>query len=357
MFLVIFINAMKTRKNMRNIGERYTAEELQEIRDMVTHQRVLHPTERRRLQEILLSTSKEEVDELNECLGLLVTNKLLYTKLLHDPIRHDYGILPFLPETYPLFYECDTVPKVFVVSSGGNDEGIIPIEKRELVFCIQHPKKALIVKDQKFPVEQKFARQAAELGIGPTQYKTFKGFLTEEVIHGEGFLSFAQKWPRKESITEFMYEIGKTIGECLDAFHRAGMLYNNSILLDICDMETLQDGHFCFYNGKPTKLYDFGQAFFIKDQKNYTNEDVLKFAVMTSEYKIRRLADKVSVETHEDVLNLFRKQLTSLAEDEVRFIDVQHLLSSIDLYCPPTLENITEPFLEGFQKTYTFVIP
>ena len=348
---------MKTRKSMRYIGERYTAEELQEIRDTVTHQRVLHPTERRNLQEILYSKSKEEVDELNEFLGLLVTNKPLYEKLLHDPVRHDYGIIPFLPETYPLFYECDTVPKVFVVSSCGKDELIIPIEKREFVFCIQHPKKSLIVKDQKFPGEQKFARQAAELGIGPTQYKTLNGFITEEVVHGEGFLSFAQKWPRKESIIEFMYETGKTIGECLDAFHRAGMVYNNSILLDICDMETLQDGHFCFYNGKPTKLYDFGQAFYIKDPKSYTKEDVLKFTLMKKEYKIRRIADPTYAGKYDDVLNLFRKQLTSLAEDEVRLGDVLHLLNSVGLYCPPTLENITEPFLEGFQKTYTFAIP
>ena len=152
----------------------YTEEELREVRDILTGKRRLSSQE----IEILRNEfgDKQIPNYMYPFVGLVVTNPDLYRKVSGDERTQKYSLFGFFPETFELVYGSEVSPELSF--DGGN---------RGLVGIIKHPTKKVVVKPTQNSREQEVAQIANELGIGPKQYASIDGFLTEQFVEGELF--------------------------------------------------------------------------------------------------------------------------------------------------------------------------
>lgn len=332
------------------VMQSYTLDELQEIRDVLTGVRVLGAQERKNLEAAILAQAEEEREGMDHFISLLVVNKSLYNKMRNDPIFDECGGFVFLPEVYPLFYEEEDPPQAYVL---GTNEGHPEHKKRDFVVAVLHGKKNCVVKAQKFPGEHVLAKIVGELGVGPQLYKAYRGFIIEEHIDGETFRTVAEHWPSSMEIEDFVFQTGKTVGTFLDTLHRAGIVYNNAVLCDVEELGVLREGHLLFKDQTPLRLVDFGTSFFVR--REYTNDDVLKFAVMQDDYKLHKMLSPMSAYNRQGIIAMFRKELEQRTEEEVLRLDVGHVLDMLGVIDPTPESNVdvAHAFIGGFQETYT----
>lgn len=323
----------------------YSREEIQEIQLVLASVRILDNGERELLENLVNTRSSEELEDMNPLVPLLVTNKPLYERLAKDYIVRQYQGMPFFDDTYPLFYESKNKPEVFEVADAGEQ-----LEKRVQVVCIKHPKKNLIMKTQKSAGEPAIAKKAAELGIGPLQYKAIPGVILEEYLDGHR-IAAADGWPEPQR-KEFVEYTGTCLGKILDLLHHEGIVYNNVVLADIQGIGELRDGHLVFVKQKLPRLIDFGFSFYAKNPKDYTNDDVVKFALMDADYKTFCLADPVGLD-REGIVKRYRKKLEKLGKEKVLHIDVHQVLGMLPFLNKTEQKRLDKIFTEAFKKTYT----
>ena len=103
------------------------------------------------------------------------------------------------------------------------------------------------------------------MGIGPKQYVSLDGFLTEQFVEGELFSRLRGDRTSSDNI----YNIGRRMGEILSRLHSRDIYYNDTILTD-----DLGRSHVIVPEASPAFLFDYGVALRLNGHPNFTDEEV-----------------------------------------------------------------------------------
>lgn len=117
----------------------------------------------------------------------------------------------------------------------------------------------VVIKPCQSPGEDEIARLAGDLGLGPRQYPSIDGFLTEEFVRGP----FLTELDAEDASPERMRDIGRRLGEALVRLHGAGICYNDATVSD-------PEGrsHTILRPDGSIRIIDFGVSLLLRDHPN-----------------------------------------------------------------------------------------
>ena len=130
--------------------------------------------------------------------------------------------------------------------------------------------RGIVVKPCQSPSEAEIATIAGDLELGPRQYRSIDGFLTEECVDGQ----FLTDLNPEDASPERVRVIGERLGTMLSHLHRAGICYNDATVAD-------PDGrsHIIVLPDGDIRLIDFGVALLLRDHPaNLTFHDAYNAA-------------------------------------------------------------------------------
>ena len=184
-------------------------------------------------------------------------NSGLLEKLAKDPLLPTYSIYGFFPTIHEIVYHSDRPPEI---AFDGRARGRVAIIKAEDT--------AMVVKPFQSSREGEIASIAGELGVGPAQYPSLPGFITEEFVAGRFFTGL----PADEITPESMYLRGRDLGNMLAALHSRRIYYNDATLSDPSGRSHLIVGA-----GGDCRLIDFGVSLLLDGHSGPSREDVYNF--------------------------------------------------------------------------------
>ena len=307
----------------------YTEEELREVRDTLTGKRRLSNQE----IEILRSEfgDKQIPNYLYPFIGIFATNPDLYKKISGDVRIQKYSLFGFFPETFDLVYGSEVSPEI---SFGGGNRGLVGI--------IKHPTKKVVVKPTQNSREQEVAQIADELGVGPKQYESIDGFLTEQFVEGESF----SRLKGDRTSADNVYPLGRRIGQILSKLHSREIYYNDTILTD-----DLGRSHVIVPETSSAVLFDYGVALRLNMHPNLTDEEVFNFA-RTLPMVGMFLEAQPSEEQVQALVQEYRPKLQIAPKEQIIARDIDFINEGLTFATYRLGNHIVEPFLSGFKETY-----
>ncbi|MSR85961.1 hypothetical protein EXS74_01030 [Candidatus Woesearchaeota archaeon] len=308
----------------------YNEQELAVIRDTISGKRVYTP------EEIDLLNQKWIAEDHSRYLGplhgLFVVERDLYDKVSNDPLVRNFAHIGFFPEIYPLVYESDTLPTLKFAQ--GN---------RGLVVLADHPQKRMAIKLFQNCREREVAQIASELGVGPRQYPSLDGYLTEELLEGELFslLPFERRSP------EQMYTLGRRMGEILTLLHSRNIFYNDTILSD-----DFARSHVFVPKNKPACLFDYGVALRLDHYPDLSDEEVWNYTRTLPLVNMFMGFGVVDESRKRELIQESRVAFETQTKEEIMARDVSFIIEGLGFASLRLGHNIVEPFQKGFSETY-----
>jgi len=307
----------------------YTEEEIREVRDTLTGKRRLSS------QEIELVRTEFQDKQIPKYMypfiEMFATNPDLYRKISTDERVEKYSLFGFFPETFDLVYGSEVSPEISL--DGGN---------RGLVGIIKHSKKNVVVKPTQNSREQEVAQIADELGIGPKQYTSIDGFLTEQFVEGDLF----SKLIGDRASSDNMYNVGRRMGEILSRLHSRDVYYNDTILTD-----DFGRSHVIVPEKSPAILFDYGVALKLDKHPNFSDEEVYNFA-RTLPMVGMFLGMQPSQGQVQALVQEYRPKLQIASKEQIIARDIDFINEGLTFATYRLGNNIVEPFLRGFKETY-----
>ena len=307
----------------------YTEEEVKEIQELLSGKRILSDSE--------ISMIKIEVDGkqipnfLVSFLGLVATNQDLYKKISGDSRAKQYSLFGFFPESFDLAYGSETSPSI---SFESGNRGVIAI--------IKHPTKNIVIKPIQNSRENEIAGIAAELEVGPKQYTTLDGFLTEQFIEGDLF----PRMQEDKRYTDSMYRIGRRIGDIFKKLHSREIYYNDTNLTD-----DLGRSHVIIPQTLSAVLFDYGVALKLDRHPNLSDEEVFNFARTTPPENMF-LEVQPSKEKVDALVQRYRPKVQNMTQEQIMARDLEFIDEGLKFARFRLGAHIVEPFLRGFKETY-----
>lgn len=231
-------------------GLRYSVEELRTIRDQISGRRTGTIPDKPLVDRI-----KTEQPYLMPLVGL-AGERELFDKLQRDPRIGRFSFTMFFP-----------------VLGGHLDSDLADVEitirptrTRGFAARILVEGKDVVIKPIQSPDEPKIAKYAGEQGIGPGQYETLDGFLTEEFLPGKLFSQVS-----RELDSGSARAIGLRVAEILSILHKANFVFNDVIFDD-----DFGGSHLIVDTTKGTRLIDFGVSIDLTAFPNLTDEQIYR---------------------------------------------------------------------------------
>ena len=153
----------------------YTRQELEDIRLAISRTRESDKAKDAGSSDDGHTTSQFP-DYLIPFQELVAAKPKLYQKLLLDPLLKTYLMYGVFPVIYDLVYLENRSAEV---TFSGRTRGRVAILRFE--------DRGLVVKPTQSDREADIATVAGELGVGPRQYPSLPGFITEELLTGRFF--------------------------------------------------------------------------------------------------------------------------------------------------------------------------
>jgi len=312
------------------VNTMYSTQELQEIQLMIERKRSLT----REQFDILIREfgDKEIHTSLHPFVELYVTNPDLYRKITEDERVETYSLFGFFPETFDLVYGSEVSPGVAYV---GND--------RDNVVVIQHPTKKVVIYPTQNSREYEIAQIASDLGVGPKQYQTLDGFLTEEFVEGDFFPMLKED----RTSSEDMYQIGRRAGEILLKLHGRDIFYNDIILSD-----DFRRSHLIVPEASPAVLIDYAVAIKLDRHPNLSDEEVFNFSRTLPGVNMF-LGMQPSQEQVQALVQEYRPEILITKKEEIMARDVDVVNEGLTFASFRLGNHIVEPFARGFRETYS----
>ena len=141
----------------------------------------------------------------------------LWRKLARDQRLDTYSIYGFFPGVYELVYQGDDLS---TLEFSGRTRGRVALIRGE--------GRGLVVKPLQSGREGEIARIAGDLAIGPRQYPSIPGFLTEELCAGEFFTEL----PPERLDDAALSQLGRNLGHMLVRLHSRKIYYNDATISD-----------------------------------------------------------------------------------------------------------------------------
>ena len=314
----------------------YTEQEIQEIQKAITKDRRLTEEE----TELLVTDFNNNVPGYiilfaKSFLNLRKDNPELYRKVIDDEKIQSYSLLGFFPETFDLVYNNGNIgpyPKLGIAQ--GN---------RWFAALLIHPEKDIVIKPLQSDNEKEIANIASQLDIGPKQYRTLEGFLTEEFVKGTSFPNLVNG----ELSPDNMYKTGRNLGNVLRSLHSKEIYYNDVILTD-----DFGKSHLIVQQNDKIKLIDYGVAIQTDKHPNYTDEEIFNFARTLPMIAFFHGSQCTSEEKNR-LIDQFRPMMQESTKEEIKSRDYNFVLEGLSLAEIRFNKRISEPLLKGFNETYS----
>lgn len=137
---------------------------------------------------------------------------------------------------------------------------------RAQALKIEFPDQAYVIKTLENSAESKIAQIAGDAGVGPKQFPSLPGFLTEEWLKGDLVTHL-----RKEDCTwEYMEGLGHLLGDAIKTMHENHIVIGDQLLSD-----DMGKSHTVVEKNGDVHIIDFGAAVDVSNFPNLTDEEVL----------------------------------------------------------------------------------
>lgn len=311
----------------------YNKQEIKQIQNVVSRNIEYLPEQVEILrEEFYTNPSKKVPVYVMPFIGLFVTNKDLYQKVINDKNIETFSMFGFFPETFDLVYDNKVTPQISL------DQG-----NRGLIVIMKHPNNSVVIKPFQNSRELEVASVADELGVGPKQYRSLDGFLTEEYVESSLFSRLEEQ---KRSPNN-MYNIGRRMGDILKRLHSRKIFYNDTILTDDFRRSHL----FVTEDVSQSKLFDYGVALKLDNHPNYSNEEILNYC-KTFPMVNMFLERNNSRENIVRLIEEFTPKIKALSIGQIMSRDLGFISEGISFASYRYGHKALEAFSKGFEDQY-----
>ena len=187
------------------------------------------------------------------------------------------------------------------------------------------------------------ALDAEKLGVGPKQYETLDGFLSEEFVRGKLLTRLdAEGLPK-----DVLHSLGGRMGNILSKLHKAGIFYNDTTVAD-----DLGRSHFMVVPESPSLLFDYGVAMKLDNYPSFTHEETVDFFRTLPGVSMFFSLGGNREEAEMRLIEHFGPTLKEYSKDAIFDRDVQFVHEGLSLISR-RISADWNAFLSGFKETYS----
>ena len=309
------------------------------------------------------------------------TDAGLFDKLASDRLLQTYSIYGLFPGLYQRIYRNRERPEL---TFDGRTRG------RVAIFRFQEPSEnpGLVVKPLQSRREGEIAQLAGAAQVGPTQYPSLAGFITEEFIPGVFFSDLAAKriadagnGNADNDNDAIMYRIGRNLGGMLARLHRQQIYYNDATLSDPAGRSHLivppnwaanaggnapggnvgSDRSDISQNGAGNagndnaeygcRLIDFGVSLRLDNHPRLEPEEVYNFVRTLPEFRLFSGRGLGGPELGR-FLEQYRQRLAGVSKEAILNRDLRFVDEGLRLAARRLGNSIQAPFRAGFGEAY-----
>ena len=323
------------------------------------------------------------------------TDAGLFDKLASDRLLQTYSIYGLFPGLYQRIYRNRERPEL---TFDGRTR------RRVAIFRFQEPSEnpGLVVKPLQSRREGEIAQLAGAAQVGPTQYPSLAGFITEEFVPGVLFTDLATQriadcgngnadgnadtdTDTNTDADAIMYRIGRNLGGMLARLHRQQIYYNDATLSDPAgrshlivppnwavnasgnappggnvgsdrsdrsDRSQSDAGNAANDNsGYGCRLIDFGVSLRLDNHPRLEPEEVYNFVRTLPEF---RLFSGMGLGGRElgRFLEQYRQRLAGVSKEAILNRDLRFVDEGLRLAARRLGDSIQAPFRAGFGAAY-----
>ena len=282
----------------------------------------------RQTKNVILNEKTVE-QRFRPLLPLLEINPKLYREITSDRRVLDIGAYYFLPKIQETL-EKEDASLEWIRIKGTRREITIIGNRSESEYYF--------VKPVLHSKEREIACKAAELRIGPQQYDTLDGFLTEEYLVGKAI-------GRIESLSEGnIYVLGAKIGNAFYKLHCEGIAYNNINAMAPANPESI------------AVFPDFGSSVKLAKDGNYGDDEIVSLQMHDFPFPIAEACSQDSEGRFLvpwEVRDQIRNELRNMPKEKFFLHDI---ILFYEQKIAPLFkkENERDAFDEGFRAAYLF---
>jgi tRNA A-37 threonylcarbamoyl transferase component Bud32 len=162
---------------------------------------------------------QQEVESIRN--GLSGKEKIstdLMDKIKNDPLFRECSIVMFFPMISERIQTTNEVPKIEGLKTGA----------RDMAIKVGFGEESYVIKRTENDQEPVIAKLMAEIGVGPKQFESIDGYITEEFIKGSTINGIV----KDEYTPEYMEELGQKIATAIELVHDKNILINDQLLVD-----------------------------------------------------------------------------------------------------------------------------
>ena len=245
----------------------------------------------------------------------------LFGKLTQDRRLETYSIYGLFTGSYQLVYGDDPPSITFSGRSRGQ------------VALLNSADGGLVVKPVQSGQESSIAAIAGTLGVGPQQFPSLPGFLTEELVTGQFFTEL----PAVSITPERMAQIGQNLGQLLARLHSRSIIYNDATLSD-------QEGrsHLLVSPDASCRLIDFGISVSLERHPQLGPEEVYNLARTMPMFRLFA-GMGTGREGLKQFLGAYRRQLAGTSPEELMQRDLKYADEGLRMAAVRRLSSPSSP--------------
>ena len=200
----------------------------------------------------------------------------------------------------------------------------------------------IVIKPFQNAREDEIARLAAEASVGPKQFPSLPGYLTERFADGVFFTDL----PPERRDTGTMRAVGLQLGGMLRRLHDAGIYYNDATLAD-------PEGrsHLIVDDDDRCVLIDFGVALLVANHPDYSREEVHNFVRTLPMYRL--MVGMAEGRTEMDqFLAEYGRRMAAATPADIMARDLKFAQQGLSIAARRMGQDIIDPIREGFLESY-----
>tara|TARA_Y100000310_G_scaffold70474_1_gene66140 strand:- start:1703 stop:2740 length:1038 start_codon:yes stop_codon:yes gene_type:complete len=262
----------------------------------------------------------------------------LYRRVMEDPLVQQFSVFTF----FPLLIDH--------INADPNNVGISysPFGNRGLVAAVRTPDGYFIMKPVQSPDEARLVGTIGENRLGPRQYQSIGGYLTEELLNAVPLHSLQGLTPQSAE------SLGEQVAEMYRQLHSLDITYVDWIMQTDPNFKS----HVLVGEEGP-KLIDFGVATDLSKYPNFSPRDVLYFLYGDPMRKTQIEFSNPSEEQLLQYLEGVRSHIAGLPQEkmlkDMKEWDLHNVIRALNSAIFAGLwdrdEAVLNAFFEGF-KTY-----
>ena len=190
--------------------------------------------------------------------------------------------------------------------------------------------------------EDEIARIAAHADVGPRQFPSLPGYLSERFAGGAFFTDLPVE--RRDPGT--MRSVGLQLGRMLGRLHDAGLYYNDATLSD-------PEGrsHLIVADDGSCTLIDFGVSILLDRHPDYSQEQVHNFVRTLPMYRV--FAGMIDTPAElDEFLRGYAQRMAQASRREILSRDLQFAQQGLSIAARRMGQHIVPPLREGFLEAY-----